>query len=216
MQMNKTIKQRTRESSEGANPRNGGIKWLTIISGLIFVTSLVVHLATFASHPAVSMESTLFIHVAVFVPFGSMVIISARRKRGKAKDTRASLLERFVGYYVESLRIIGRIVRMVPTPVLILGIILLIYVPINFILFIDRMWEGSPNEDNGIYYLSDHGRYVRELTKEEYFQYQAYEVRGFSGHWMVLSFIPLVYFVFIHDRIRTSPSNNLAYSEPYK
>ena len=90
---------------------------------------------------------------------------------------------------------------MVPRIVLILIIVLLAYIPINFAWGISKMWHGSPTEDNGRYYLNSHGSYTQELTQEEYYQYQAYEVRLFSGHWMFFSFFPFVYFLFIDKKI---------------
>jgi hypothetical protein len=204
------------DCSTGNNPRKFGITFLAIISGVIFLVSLVVHLATFVSPPSVSMESMWFIHLAIFVPFGSMVIIASVRQRKNIKNEKMSLMYRYINQYVEGFEFIKRIFRTVPRPALIIGIILAIYIPINFILFIGRSLEGSPHEDDGRYYLSDHGTYVRELTEEEYIQYQAYEVRGFSGHWMIFSYIPLVYFGFIHDKMKERPSDTSTYSEVYK
>lgn len=200
--------------SRDRNPRNGFIKVLAVISGLIFVTSLAVHIATFAPHPKVYMESTWFIHLAIFVPFGCMVVVLSARQREESKGINKSLTERIGERYAEAFGAIGRVVRMMPTHVLMLGIVLLIYVPINFLLFINHTWKGSPIEDRGRYYLSDHVTYVRELTRAEYDKYQAYVVRGFSGHWMVFSFLPLVYFLFVHDKVVTRPSSDVLHSGP--
>ena len=83
---------------------------------------------------------------------------------------------------------------------IVLGIILVLYVPINFFLFMGHSWNGSPTEMNSKYYLNNHGQYI-EVTEQEYIQYQAYEVRGFSGHWMFFSYFGLIYFLFVDRRL---------------
>jgi hypothetical protein len=60
-----------------------------------------------------------------------------------------------------------------------------IYAIVNFVIFIFLMSSGSPYRENGRFVLKDHGKLVRQITEQEYHQYKAYEVRGFSGHWML-------------------------------
>jgi hypothetical protein len=60
-----------------------------------------------------------------------------------------------------------------------------VYALVNFAVFIFLISSGSPYKENGQYVLKDHGKLVRQITEQEYHQYRAYEVRGFSGHWMI-------------------------------
>jgi hypothetical protein len=161
------------------------------------------------------MNATFFIHFAIFIPFGIMAIRLSKAQhklRIQQKYDNKLFLERYADQYVEGFRMLKKVSNIVPRSMLIVGILLAVYVPINFILFIARMSDGSPTEVNGRYYLNNHGVHTRELTREEYAQYQAYEVRGFSGHWMVFSFVPFVYFVYIEKNIRKSESSDLQLS----
>lgn len=59
------------------------------------------------------------------------------------------------------------------------------YALINFAVFIFLVHTGSPSYEGGRYILQNHGKFVRQISEQEYHQYRAYEVRGFSGHWML-------------------------------
>jgi hypothetical protein len=70
----------------------------------------------------------------------------------------------------------------------------IVYVIINFLVFMVLVKDGSPKEENGKFYLVDHGRVTRQITKQEHQQYEAYVVRGFSGHWILFTILPALYF----------------------
>ena len=64
------------------------------------------------------------------------------------------------------------------------------------------LMEGViPAEKEGRYYLHGHGRKIRDLEEGEYRQFRAYEVRGFSGHWMLFSVIPMTFFFYIYPEM---------------
>ena len=92
-----------------------------------------------------------------------------------------------------------RIVGSIPKGLMITSILLAIYIPINFVLFVAMMRDGSPTQTSTGYYLDNHGVYT-PVTRDQYLRYQAYEVRGFSGHWMAFSLIPFVYWVFVFEK----------------
>ena len=58
------------------------------------------------------------------------------------------------------------------------------YAFINFILFMSSQ-GGTPSIQDGHYVLQNHGELIKNLTEQEYHQYKANEVRGFSGHWIL-------------------------------
>ena len=86
------------------------------------------------------------------------------------------------------------IIRSVPVSVRLVCIAVFIYVGINFGLFLMNSEGGGPQAQNGRYYLKSHGRIIRELREAEFHRFRAYELRGFSGHWILFSLIPTVYF----------------------
>ncbi|HEY1683198.1 MAG TPA: hypothetical protein VGG19_00420 [Tepidisphaeraceae bacterium] len=59
-----------------------------------------------------------------------------------------------------------------------------VYAIINFAVFIFLVRAGSPTIEKGRYIIEDHGKFVRQISEQEYHRYQNYEARGFSGHWM--------------------------------
>lgn len=88
--------------------------------------------------------------------------------------------------------------------------VVFIYAFINFALFIALMEGGSPTVKNGRYYLDSHGQKIRDITEEEYQRFLAYEVRGFSGHWMLFSIVPMVYFLTVHPKLHQTTESELA------
>lgn len=56
-----------------------------------------------------------------------------------------------------------------------------VYAIINFAIFFFLCHDCPPSERNGQYFLKS----GQEITQNEFHRYQAYEARGFSGHWMI-------------------------------
>ena len=52
--------------------------------------------------------------------------------------------------------------------------------------------------------LTNHGRIVREVNEEEFRDKQRLEVRGVSGHWMLFSALPTLYFLAVYPRVRAA------------
>jgi len=67
---------------------------------------------------------------------------------------------------------------------------------------------GVPDIWQGIHVLHDHGRLIREITLPEYIHYTFNEVRGFSGHWLIFYFAPLVFF---YTRIKGRQKNRRSF-----
>jgi hypothetical protein len=145
------------------------------------------------------MDSTWYIHLIIFIPAGA-VIIRLLLTPEVIQAENSSFLRKCENQCIKTLQFLKQIPQLIPKKFILLGIILVLYVPINFILFMGHNWNGSPTEINGKYYLNNHGQYT-EITEPEYRQYQAYEVRGFSGHWMFISYLGLVYFLFVDRRL---------------
>ena len=86
-----------------------------------------------------------------------------------------------------------RILKAIPKSCLAIFGLFFIYAFINFAMFFVLMEGGSPDVKNGSYYLHNHGKKIRDLTQDEYKRFQAYEVRGFSGHWIIFSLVPTLF-----------------------
>jgi hypothetical protein len=77
-----------------------------------------------------------------------------------------------------------------------IGIYLLfvfIYVGINFFLSTNKLQDGSPEMLDTNYVLNNKGK-ITLIEKKQYVEMLYYQLKAFSGHWILFSIIPLVYF----------------------
>lgn len=58
------------------------------------------------------------------------------------------------------------------------------YAILNFFLFASSQ-DGTPALQDGQYILHNHGKFIKNITEQEYNDYKANELRGFSGHWLL-------------------------------
>lgn len=70
-----------------------------------------------------------------------------------------------------------------PTWLRVIAIGGLIYAFLNFLLFAASQ-GGTPDIRDGQYVILDHGKLIKTITEQEYYQYKANEVRGLSGFWL--------------------------------
>jgi hypothetical protein len=91
--------------------------------------------------------------------------------------------------------------RLVPWWIWLPAMLFFIYVGENFVVFAIRV-EGKALIENGEFVIKHKGRFVRKLTAEEYDAHRRLEVRGPSGHWMLFSAVPTVYFLLVLPRLR--------------
>lgn len=146
--------------------------WM-VVAAAVFVVSLVVHLSTFfAIPPASGFHSLMWIHLAIFPPFFAAIIYGRRLVGSDANAAQ-------------------RLFKHAPAVLRLLTQVFGIYAVVNFGLFAFRVRSGSPEIVNRKYVLYNHGRVIRELSRQEYEQQQAYILRGFSGHWMLFSIAAL-------------------------
>lgn len=76
------------------------------------------------------------------------------------------------------------------------------YVMYNFFAFVGEVPGSLREVHDGGYELHSHGRVIRALTRVEYEHLQTLEVRGFSGHWVFFSLLPLVFFIWTWPRLQ--------------
>ncbi len=141
------------------------------ISG--FVVSLLIHIISLTGYNQNnSIPFIWIIHIFVFVVFIPGILKISRYDRIKQKNRK--LIEN-----------VKNLTAGVPKIISIIALISFFYAIMNFMAFIVLSEGGGPNIIDGEYVLSNHGDIIRTLTEKEYFLFQANELRGFSGHWML-------------------------------
>ena len=159
---------------------------LKIIGVCATAACLLIHLSTFLPNLDVSMRQVFYMHFVIIILFGSMVLSTIKViKSGKGSYD----LQNRIGTFRSMLKAI-------PIPAQLMAGFFFVYALINFAVFIVLMEGGSPSASDGLYYLHNHGQKIRDLTSAEYRRFLAYEVRGFSGHWIIFSLIPTIFYFY--------------------
>ena len=142
------------------------IAWVfMLLSGVLFFVCAGAHLATYFGYDLIeTYPHLMWLHVAIFVVFVPALVMCERNNRTQQMVWAAA-------------------------PKWISGVfyILFIYAFINFVLFMTLNEGGGPERTAEGYALVSHGNVLRPLTEAEYHLFQARELRGFSGHWMLFS-----------------------------
>jgi hypothetical protein len=153
--------------------------WLAL---LLFCVSMVVHVAAVLGVDVQDRVPLVWLlHVGVFVVAVPMILAMRKWKSGSF----SSLL------------------RGLPIWARAFTISLLAYVVLNFISFMASAADGQPAERDHRYLLEDRGKFVRELTAEEYHSRCARTVRGFSGHWLAFYFLSFAVLVLHEETLGT-------------
>ena len=87
----------------------------------------------------------------------------------------------------------AQILEFSKTWVIAIAIVSILYGFVNFFVCLYLLREGGPHIDNGIYCLWNHG-FIREITKAEYEALLKVEGRMFTGHSLIFSALPVVFF----------------------
>lgn len=175
----------------------------------VFVLSAAFHCATFIPALRVWTGFAWPLHLGAMAVFAAMVLSFVAQGRRQRKSPRLSLLANWRAANQQNKEFKSRLLGAVPPWLRVVCCIAFIYTMINFALFASLMEGGTPAICNGKYCLQNHGRLIRNITQEEFNRFRAYQVRGFSGHWMFFSLIPAVYFLVVRPRL-----NDSAASEP--
>jgi hypothetical protein len=181
------------------------------LSPVVFALSVCVHFATFVPGVAISMGWVWPLHVAVIAVFAAMFFVArpARDKKqnedGATGTWRQRVLRTVRTVFSNRGPSFGEfwasVLRWVPVPVIVLSVATLIYTFLNASVFLERAKSGSAVEENGNYFLKRSGQTVRNLDRNEFDLIRTYEVRGFSGHWMLFALIPTVFSIFVYPHL---------------
>lgn len=170
---------------------------LGIAAIVVAVASAGAHLLTFIGRVPISMSQVWPLHVLTMLCFASMVFVAVNGLRKATPNA---------GGWVETQRrhkqLWAEMAGNTPRPLRILFTLLFMYAFVNFGLFLWLSEGGNPAHQDGKYVLVNHGQVIREITEAEHQRFEAYVVRGVSGHWMVFSAAPAMFFLVVWPRFQ--------------
>ncbi|KUO58390.1 MAG: hypothetical protein APF84_13210 [Gracilibacter sp. BRH_c7a] len=139
-----------------------------------FVLSLLIHISTFFNvNPQKIFPAIWLFHAGIFIVFVPAVLtLNAWNQGNKDKSPFAIL----------------KIINVVPILMKVLAFVIFIYAIVNLQLSLGSA-NGQPQIVDGKYVLQQRGVITEYITEEEFNKYQAYQVRQFSGHWMMFYFL---------------------------
>ncbi len=146
------------------------IKTLYYISTFGLLSSILVHLSTFLGINIQSVFPQIWLfHILIFAVWIPIVLLHRNFwKKNKIKNLWKSMTAH------------------APRWMKIMTLLIFIYAFFNFFFTIFVLNKGGmPAEIDGQKVLQDHGRIISELTDEQYEKHQAFNVRTFSGHWII-------------------------------
>ena len=170
------------------------------IALVIFTISALAHILTFIPALAISMTQTWWLHLATMGIFFAMILSSVSlQKRARLNvDDGTSARKRSNRYQLA-------LMKMAPVRFRFLVVILFVYALVNFGAMMINTEGATPAFENEVYFLHHRGDHVRDLTLGEYNRMRAFQVRGFSGHWMIFSVVAMVYFRYVLPRFKAQP-----------
>lgn len=153
-------------------------KFLFYFAVMGWTLGLIVHLLSLADFDITDKVPFIWVlHIGVFVVWFPTVLDLKKNEELKAYQ-QSRMLNKMNPF--EFFKII---LRQTPTWLTIIAVGGFFYAFINFMLFMTSQ-IGVPDIKDGQYILHNHGQLIKTLTEQEYHQYKANEVRGFSGHWL--------------------------------
>jgi hypothetical protein len=178
---------------------------------IVLALSVVAHLATFVPAIPITMQLVWPLHLATLAMAAAMVFSQMTHYRGLPKPPAKGFFADLFAAQKRDKAVTSKMISLVPSPLRAMCMVAVYYAVLNFVLFFLNMQSGSPSIENGKYFLMSHGTVIREITKEEYRRFQAYEVRGFSGHWIAFSIIPMTYFLVVSPKLEKGLVQRVAY-----
>lgn len=159
------------------------------LAGIAVIGFLVSGAAHILSFTAVDLEralpSVFLLHIGIFVVWIPAVFAANKLTREQGQKDFLKVLRQCCPVWL--VRLCGG---------------LFCYALFNFIFTIAVLKQGGgPSISNGEKVLSSHGRVIKKLTDDEYRRHQSYDIRLFSGHWMIFY---LTAALILHTRTATS------------
>ena len=159
-----------------------------------WLLSLTAHLfSIFDIDIAAKIPYIWILHVGIFIVCIPAIIelVKYRIENGFQNDAKANRRKAF--------SVLKTFIKTTPLWLIIIAFGGLIYATINFMFFMGSQ-NGTPEFSEGQYYLQSHDSFIRNITEQEYYHFQANVLRGFSGHWIAFyGFAVAVLFPFNKD-----------------
>lgn len=164
---------------------------LGLFSVAVCVVSTAVHIASFIPGSGLAVHEVQWLHLGAMGAFFAMAIhITALHRRARRRVGNKEAVEKWTS-------------RFVPGWARTAGMVGGLYVVINFLVFVATI-PGQPRTYDGEFALYNHGKIVRRVSEEEFRDWERYEVRGVSAHWIMFSVIPAGYFLVVYPRARAT------------
>lgn len=139
---------------------------------------LIVHLLSAAgTDVADKVPFIRLLHIGIFIVWIPAILELNKNKLQKASPNTISMMRMSSSDFYKAL--FGHC----PKWLVIIAIGGFVYAFINFILFVTTR-QGMVNIEGGQYVLHDFGQTNKTISEQEYHLHKAYELRGFSGHWI--------------------------------
>lgn len=166
--------------------------WL-VASIVVASASCLIHLASIVAETGCPGPVMMVPAVLAIVLCGRMLAASGYGRRSRKQWMRWDFLSSMQSSREE----MAAVRKMVPASVRTGLGLLVVYVVINFLVFLQLAREGNPVETENGYWLQDHGRRVRAITKSEFRHRETWELRGMSGHFVLLAALSVVGFAYV-------------------
>ena len=147
-----------------------------LINIILLIVSVGVHTITFFGiDPQAEFPLVWLLHPGIFLAFIPLLVIHWKETGERFGKMDHALVMK---YAPEWMKIFCRV--------------LTVYAVINFGLCLVLLDGGATDIWDERYVLHSHGELIREVSAEEFRSLRSYEVRLFSGHWMIFYFYPIV------------------------
>jgi hypothetical protein len=181
------------------------IKFFGIFSLMVFLASAVIHIATFIPAIRISMQQVWPLLLGAMIAFGIMVfsLTALQRRARRNKRQSSTMFGRWHEANKELKEFNSNVLALTPRYLRILTGIFAMYVVVNFMTLFHSMQDGRPVAEQGKFFLQKHRDQVniREISEAEYQRRLAYSVRGVSGHCMIFSLLPAIFFLTVHEKL---------------
>ena len=171
---------------------------------LCFLVCLAVHLSSWFL--PLSMAYTWPLHLVAMGVFAAMIISYSRFHKAELQRMGVLPLKkgRLKVIRVKQSEVQARMMALIPLPIKLLCLAALLYTAFNFLYFLSQTQGGTPTFEDGVYLLEHRGEFIRNLTQAEYQALLTNQVRGFSGHWMLFTLVPFIYFKMVHPKMKAA------------
>lgn len=153
------------------------------IALFVLVCSLLVHASTFVPSLTPASNVVFVLHGLAILCFFPMVMTLSRFKKEYPDIFTRLNFWKHLSLFI-------------PVPLRFLCQAAMVYAFVNFMLCVGSFEGGTPREAvPGQWELQNKGRTIRKITAAEAQAHEARMLRGFSGHWIVFSLFPAVFFL---------------------